>query len=299
MLENVVFWLDPEEREGQSLWLKSPNPNPGCPMSTISPQFSVAVNEFPEELRQPTREPLVELKKIFDVSTHTPSSFALAEADLVAAIIAFGRDLIVELAAQFATSSERLSVSRSEGEPQEFRRLEPTPCKIITPFGRGSLQRSLYREVGVHNGPTIDPVAVRCGLMKNATPRAVQLTGAFVAAVPSREVETLFQQLGIDTLSRSTIERTAQAFGERLEEYRDELDTVLINEFEIPEDAMALSVCTDRVAVPIEKPIPRGPGRPKKDSPSRPIEVIYQMAYVHSWTLYGAEGAPLYTSRGG
>lgn len=268
-------------------------------MSTISPQIPFAVNEFPETIRPLISQLLTELKSIFEVSAHTPSSFAQAESELVAAMVRLGRGLVLSLASTFAAESEMVSVSSKHEDVRLFRRLEPTSFDIVTPFGRGSIQRSLYREVGVHNGPSIDPVALRCGLMMNATPRAVQIIGAFVGAVPSREAETLLRQIGIDTLSRSAIERTAQAFGQHLEDHRDPLDTALLEVFTIPPQATTISVSVDRVAVPIEKPRRRRPGRPRKADARRPVEVVYQMAYVLCWTLYGADNKPLYTARGG
>lgn len=267
-------------------------------MNTISPHFLSAVNELPSGVRQPMLQLLLDLTRIFNVAAPTPSSFASAESDVVDGIVRFGRDAVLALASQFAAESPRLTVV-SEDDTRTYRRLEPTSCEVVTPFGRGSIERSLYRETGVHNGPTIDPVALRCGLLSSATPRAVQLIGAFVGAVPSREAETLFQQFGVETLSRSTIERTAQAFGQRLEDNRDELDTALLEEFEIPAETTTVSVSVDRVAVPIEKPRRRKPGRPRKGAARRPVEVVYEMAYVLCWTLYDADKRPLYTARAG
>ena len=268
-------------------------------MSTISPELIAAVNEFPEAVLQSIARLLVDLRNVFDVSQQTPASFAQAESELVSTIVCLGRELSLSLASEFDAKSPWISVSSREGETREFRRLEPTTLEIVTAFGRGSIQRSLYREAGVHNGPTLDPVTSRCGLLMGATPRAVQLIGALVGAVPSREAQTLVRQLGIDTLSRSTIERVAQGFGERLEEHRDELEDALLDEFVIPKDATTISLSVDRVAVPIEKPKRRRTERPRKNAPRRPIEVAYEMAYVLCWTLYGADGKPLYTARAG
>ncbi len=131
----------------------------------------------------------------------------------------------------------------------DYRRLETTNLDVVTIFGRGTAKRSLYRQIGVHNGPTFDPVTARCGLIKNATPRAARMLGAFIGAVPSRKAILLLQQLGIRTLSRSSADRIAQAYGEHLEEHRDELDSLLIEEFEIPDDVTAVSVSVDRVSV--------------------------------------------------
>lgn len=267
-------------------------------MTTIPPQFALLVNDLPEAVHGPLLEFLGQLVPLFNISAKTPSSFAAAESEVVAAIVQLGMEVDLALATQFAADSPLLTMSYDD-ETKSYRRLEPSRCDVVTPFGRGSIERSLYRETGTHNGPTVDPVALRCGLLASATPAAAKLVGAFVGAVPSREAETLVKQFGVDTLSRSTIERTAQALGERLEDHRDELDTTLIDEFEIPASAVTLGASVDRVAVPIEKPRARRPGRRRKGAARKPIEVVYEMAYVLCWTLYDAERNPLYTARAG
>lgn len=267
-------------------------------MHSIPPEFLAAVNELPEAVLEPMFELLKRLTTIFSVEQKTPAGFAAAESELVAMIMALGRDLDLALVSEFAMDAPLLAAC-SEDESTLYRRLEPASFEVITPFGRGSIQRSVYREIGVRNGPTIDPVALGCGLIHQATPRALQLIGAFGAALPSREAHTLFKQMGIDSLSRSTLERTAQAFGKHLEEHRDEVDSALIETFMIPEQATTLSVSVDRVSLPIEKPKKRPVGRPKKGSARRPIELVYEMAYVLCWTLYDAEKTPLYTARAG
>ena len=260
---------------------------------TISPDFSSHVNALPEPLHAPLGALLAELAAIFEMGEVTPASFASAENELISSVIAFGRDSILALARKADPTSPVIHV-----DGQKYQRLKETTRPVFTPFGSGSVKRSLYRKVGVRNGPTIDPVTLRCGLVKRATPRAGSLYSAFIASVPSREASKLLQQLKIQT-SRSSLDRIAQAFGERFEDHREELDTVLIEDFVIPEEAVAVSVSVDRVSVPIEKPKPRGPGRPRRGTAKRPIEVVYQMAYVFCWTLYDDQKRPIYTARGG
>ena len=242
-------------------------------MTTIPAQFARLVNDLPDVVHGPVLKFLANLPPVFDIAAKTPSSFAAAEAELMAVIVCLGRETDLALASQFAADSALLPISEND-ETKTYRRLEPSRFDIVTPFGRGSIERSLYRDTSRRNGLTIDPVALRCGLLEGATPRAVSVIGAFVGAVPSREAQTLIQEFGVDKLSRSAIERTAQALGERLEDHRDELDSALIDEFEVPAKSVTLSLSVDRVSVPIEKPRQREGGPSPEDPASNPIEVV-------------------------
>lgn len=70
-------------------------------MSTIPPQILSLVNELPKGAQQPVLRLLLDLTSIFKVSGgRTPSSFASAESELVAAVIRLGRDADLALAAE-------------------------------------------------------------------------------------------------------------------------------------------------------------------------------------------------------
>lgn len=267
-------------------------------MSTISPDLSTAVNTLPASLQTSLLDAVTRLSEIFDSTERTTAAFAASESAIVDAIIDLGLQTTLALVEEFGAESELIRVEESE-DCTDFRRLELTHLDVVTVFGRGTVQRSLFRQLGVRNGPTVDPVTLRCGLLNHATPRAAKMLGAFIAAVPSREALKLLQQCGIRSLSRSSVERIAQAYGEHLEEHRDELDSVLIEAVDIPEEATAVSVSVDRVSVAMEEPKKRKPGRPKKGAAKRPVDVVYRMAYVFCWTLHNSEGEALYTARGG
>lgn len=136
-------------------------------MHSIPPQFLAAVNELPEAVLDPVLHLLKNLTSIFDVEQKTPAQFAAAKSELVATIMALGRELDLALISEFAMDAPMISAC-SGGKTTEYRRLEPTASEVITPLGRGSIERSLYREMGVRNGPTLDPVALGCGLIVSA-----------------------------------------------------------------------------------------------------------------------------------
>lgn len=267
-------------------------------MSTISPELTAAVNALPSPLQGPFLAVMTQLSEVFASADRTTAAFAESETAVVKAILDFGVQSTLALVQEFGAHSDLIRVGEGD-DALDFQRLEPSNLDVVTVFGRGTTKRSLFRQIGVRNGPTVDPATLRCGLVHHATPKAAKMIGAFIAAVPSREALKLLQQVGIRSLSRATIERVAQAYGERLEEHRDELDSALIEEVEIPEEATAVSVSVDRVSVAMEEPKTRKRGRPKKGAAKRPIDVVYRMAYVFCWTLHDCKGEPLYTARGG
>ncbi|MBA2664005.1 MAG: hypothetical protein H0U74_17075, partial [Bradymonadaceae bacterium] len=96
----------------------------------------------------------------------------------------------------------------------------------------------------------------------------------------SREAEAVLKKLAIRGFSRSTLERKGHAVGERLEQERDVMESALIEVFEIPKEAVSVSVSIDRVTLPMEKAVKRAKSTSKKKAAKRPIEVIYKEAYV-------------------
>lgn len=200
---------------------------------------------------------------------------------------------------------ELLSASEP-GEPlvevrgRVFQRHEKCRVTYTSLYGPVAVERWTYREHGTHNGATVVPVELRCGLIERMTPAAARATGHLVQAVPSREAAALSNSLKALFVSRSTLERVAQVLGNRWETYRDEGEQVLVETFEIPEKATSVSVSVDRVMIPMEEVRRRRPGRPPKwDTAKNPKQVTYRAAYVACWTLHDCNGEPLHTTRYG
>ena len=74
---------------------------------------------------------------------------------------------------------------------------------------------------------------------------------------------------------------------------------MLTQEFEVPAEAVAMSVAVDRASVPMEEPKKRRAGRLRKNAPKRPVERNFRMAYCATITLHDAEGVSLHTLRYG
>jgi hypothetical protein len=67
----------------------------------------------------------------------------------------------------------------------------------------------------------------------------------------------------------------------------------------LPEKTHSVSVAIDRASVPIEVPLPRPRGRPRKGVPRRPVKRVYEMCYCATVTIHDENGKALHTIRRG
>jgi len=166
--------------------------------------------------------------------------------------------------------------------------------------GEVAVVHSLYRRAGDRNGPTVDPVALRAGVVEGVwLPGAARDMAHLLSQGTSREAEATAREMGRLPYSRSSFDRVAHAVGERYVAQHQHIEELLIEAYELPCEARAISVSLDRVTVPMEEPRPRPRGRPRKNAPKRPIERVYRMAYCGTVTLHDAEGTAIHTIRYG
>lgn len=171
-----------------------------------------------------------------------------------------------------------------------FRTLEG-PVKVV---------RSLYRERGVRNGPTLDVVSARVGAVADGwLPEAAKAMAFLHQQGPSREAEALAKQLHRLPYSRSSFERLGHEVGTLHSVVRDTVEDSLIRKLRVPREATAVSVSLDRVAVPMEEPRKRPVGRPKKGAAKRPVARVFRMAYCATVTLHCLGGEAISTIRYG
>jgi hypothetical protein len=181
-----------------------------------------------------------------------------------------------------------------------FARLGREPGTYRTMAGESVVERTVYRQVGVRNGPILDPIAIRTGAYgRGWLPLTAQCMANDVQRGPSREAADAARQGGRFPYSRASFERVAHLVGENwLREHAD-IEDELTQEFAVPAEVVAMSVALDRVSVPMEEPAKRPVGRPRKDAPKRPVERNFRMAYCATITLHDAEGESLHTLRYG
>ena len=165
--------------------------------------------------------------------------------------------------------------------------------------GTLKVMRSLFRECGVRNARTVDPVAARMGTVGTWLPEVAKAAAFLLQQGTSREAEDTSKATSVLPFSRSSFLRVAHAVGALHDAVRDEVEDELVKRCVIPDKACSLSVSMDRVAVPMEEPLPRKAGRPKKGAAKRPIARVWHMAYVGTLTFHDEEGKALHTIRYG
>ena len=220
-------------------------------------------------------------------------AFTSAEQDLISAVQALASSSVRELAEAVVPDCEVLEV-----EGDRYGRMNiATMGHYRGLHGAFSVKRKLYRKLGEHNGPTIDPVAVCAGMVEGShTPAAAVAASHLLQLAPSREGAELADSFGVMPWSRSNLLRSGVAVGQRWHAIREEAETVLADEFEVPADAVAVSAAVDRVSLPMsEEREPTASDLAK--GIKRPVTVSFRMAYCAVWTLHDAEGRSLHSVR--
>ncbi len=183
---------------------------------------------------------------------------------------------------------------------KRYSRVGRSPGAYHTLAGTVSVERSLYREVGVRNGPTVDTIALRTGAVgRGWLPRTARAIAHMMALGTSRDAAKIIEETGRPAYSRSSFETVSHLVGEAYVGLHAEIEDLIIEEFEVPDDARTISASIDRVSIPIEEPRPRPVGRPRKGAPKKPCEVVYRMAYCATLTLHDDSGAAIHSFRYG
>ena len=170
--------------------------------------------------------------------------------------------------------------------------------------GSVSVERSLYRESGKRGGQpggrVVDAVSLRAGVVGDGwLPQTARAMSYAVQQGPSREAQATAKEFGRLPYARMSFERVAHVVGALAVADQQDIEDVLIEAVEVPEEASSVSVSLDRVSVPMEEPRPRPAGRPKEGAPKRPVERNFRMAYCGTVTLHDKTGAGRYTIRYG
>lgn len=183
--------------------------------------------------------------------------------------------------------------------------LENVEATFMTLAGPVKVSRSLYRPVGERNAPTVDLVALRCGAVEGVWLPATAREMAFdVQQLTSREAETNGKRKGRLPYSHTSFEQVGHAVGERYVQQHEPIEQVLIESFQVPEEARSVTVSLDRVSVPMEEPLEEEPEPepepvPADGKPKRRIQRAFRMAYCATVTLHDANGEAIYTIRYG
>jgi hypothetical protein len=146
----------------------------------------------------------------------------------------------------------------------------------------------------------VDLVTLRSGAIADGwLPGTARVMAHLLQQGTSREAKQTAERMGRLPYSRSSFERVGHEVGKLFAGKRAGIEETLIRAYELPKEAVSVSVSLDRVSLPMEEPKPRPPGRPRKDAPKRSIQRVFRMAYCGTVTLHDEKGEALHTIRYG
>jgi hypothetical protein len=122
--------------------------------------------------------------------------------------------------------------------------------EYMSSFGRVVVERGVYRSV--RNGPTLCPMELRAGIVEGFwLPQAAKLAALGVSDMTPCRAEGFFQELGMMSPSRSSLDRLPKALNEHWEANRESYEEQLRADEEIPANAVTVAASLDGVMVPM------------------------------------------------
>src|SRR5579883_1346317 len=174
------------------------------------------------------------------------------------------------------------------------------PATYYTLAGPVVICRSLYREAQRRNGPTLDPVSLRAGVVeKGWLPHTAQAMAFLMQQGTSREAQQSAKQMGRLPYGRSSFDSVAHALGQSYLRQEPQVEQELIQSYQVPKEATGVCVSLDRVSVPMEEPNLHPPVRPPGQERKREIVRVFHMAYCGTVTVHDGQGRALHTIRYG
>ena len=189
---------------------------------------------------------------------------------------------------------------------KKFRRLnQVSSATYFGRWGAHEVEEALYREVGVHNGPTIKPVELQVGIIEHMTPDMARVTGALNAELSSRALERVLRAVGHVPPSRAFLAERMTQMGVQIADAAAAFEAVARAAEPMPEGIASVSCGLDRMSVRMSETV-EGEGEavppPTRTEPYEraappPKEHHYRKAWVGSTTVYDAKGIELATWR--
>jgi len=143
-----------------------------------------------------------------------------------------------------------------------------TPHDYETVFGTVPMERTVYQQAG--RGRVAVPMDLRLGLVEGTyTPRMARIATRALANMPEHEAAELLGEVGVATLSNSTIGRLGRAMAARYEQRRPVIAAAIREQHAVPAQAVTVQVGLDGVMVPQDGEHARPRGR-KSESPEPP-----------------------------
>jgi hypothetical protein len=197
------------------------------------------------------------------------------------------------------TTAEEIEV-----EDRRYYRLEQASSATYhSPWGSHYVEEALYREAGVHNGPTIKPIELHIGIIEHMTPDMARIVGELSADKSSRGVEKTLRTTGLVPPSRAFIAKHTTEMGIEIADQARDLEQAARAAEIVPAEVASVSTGLDRMSVRMTEPadatMARSPTRtePYERTPPPPKEHHYRKAWVGSTSIYDAAGTELHTWR--
>jgi len=193
-----------------------------------------------------------------------------------------------------------------EVEGRRYRRMEqPSSATYFGRWGPHTIEEALYREVGVHNGPTIKPVELRVGIIERMTPDMARVVGELSAERSSRGVERTLRAVGLASPSRAFLADRTTEMGSEIADDVAKMESAAREREDIPVGVASVSCGLDRMSIRMSEPAepacanasPPRRTKPYERTPPLPKEHHYRKAWVGSLSVYDAEGKELHTWR--
>ena len=185
-----------------------------------------------------------------------------------------------------------------------YRRLDqPSSATYHGRWGTHHIEEPLYRKVGMRNGPTIKPIELYAGIVKNMTPDMARIVGELGAEDGSRGVAKTLRATGLMPPSRAFIAKRTTDMGVEMAAEIEQLEQAARNVELVPADVGSVSCGMDRMAVRMselvdpENPSPSTRAEPYERAPPPEKEHHYRMAWVGSTSVYDKQGNELHTWR--
>ena len=166
-------------------------------------------------------------------------------------------------------------------------------------------EEALYREAGVHNGPTIKPIELRAGVVEHMTPDMARVVGELSADRSSRGVEKTLRAVGMVPPSRAFLADRTTQMGAEIADNITNLEKSSREQETLPEGIASASCGLDRMSTRMSEPAdleqagqpPRSRTEPYERTPPPPKEHHYRKSWVGSLSVYDVEGKELRTWR--
>lgn len=198
---------------------------------------------------------------------------SVGEAQIFELADQFGRAALAGFLARFDTPQDRVMIGGDE-----FYRIDRKPKSYRSTRGEVTVDRNVYRQLGVHNGPQACPLELRVGMVEGQwTPNCADNMVFLAARAPEREAAEIGARIGAMDYSAPSFQHVARYLGEVWEEGRDTYETAVVEAEEIPVEATSASVAIDRVSLLMNED----------------DELNWRMAYCGCVTMYDAAGEPL------